>query len=125
MEPAYERSECYDFIAGRRKSPWLCWKVKRLGAFSLLSNQTSMWTCLDHAVRGRNGGIAIPPADLVRLFGQMGYDPDSLHLEGITPPVVSLKDIYRQLPAQPDIATRIEKASGASDKPSSSSPVIS
>jgi hypothetical protein len=55
----------------------------------------------------------------------MGYDPDSLHLEGITPPVVSLKDIYRQLPAQPDIATRIEKASGASDKPSSSSPVIS
>lgn len=30
-EPSYERSECYDFIAGRTKNPWLCWKVKRLG----------------------------------------------------------------------------------------------
>jgi len=122
IAPSYERSECYDFIAGRTKNPWLCWRVKRLGALSLLSNQTSMWTCLDHAVRGRNGGIAIPPADLVRFFGEMGYDPDSLPLEGITPSVVSLKDIYRQLPAQPDIATRIKKATGASDKPSSSSP---
>jgi len=115
-EPSYERSECYDFIAGRTRNPWLCRKVRRLGAFSVLSNQTSMWTCLDHAVHGRNGGIAVAPADLVRFFAQMGYEPDSLHLEGITPPVVSVQDIYRQLPTQPDIATRIEHVSGAFDK---------
>ncbi len=78
-------------LPGRTRNPWLCWKVKRLGAFSVLSNQTSMWTCLDHAVHGRNGGIAIAAADLVRLFAQMGYDPDSLHLEGITPPSSAYK----------------------------------
>jgi hypothetical protein len=61
-EPSYERSECYDFIAGRTRNPWLCRKVKRLGAFSVLSKQTSMWTCLDHAVHGRNSGIASAPA---------------------------------------------------------------
>jgi len=45
-----------------------------------------MWTCLEHAVHGWNGGIGIAPADLVRFFEQMGYDPDKLDLEGITPP---------------------------------------
>jgi hypothetical protein len=121
-EPSYERSACYDFIAGRTRNPWLCWNVKRLGAFSWLSSQTSMWTCLDHAVHGWNGGIGIAPADLVRFFEQMGYDPDRLHLEGITPPIVSVKDLYRQLPARPDIATRIERATGASEAASSSNP---
>jgi hypothetical protein len=120
-EPSYQRSECYDFIAGRTKNPWLCWNVKRLGAISWLSSQTSMWTCLDHAAHGWNAGIAIAPTDLVRFFGQMGYDPDSLHLEGITPPVVSVKDLYRQLPTRPDIATRIDHATSASDTASNAS----
>ena len=118
ISPSYERSECYEFIAGRTKNPWLCWKVKRLGAFSLFSEQTSTWTCLNHAIHGWNSGIGISRANLVGFFTQMGYDPDTLHLEGITSPIVSVKDIYRQLPDQPDIVTRIEKASGASDKPS-------
>jgi hypothetical protein len=114
-QPSYERSECYDFIAGRTRNPWLCWQVKRLGAVSVLSTQTSMWTCLDHAVHGWNGGIGIAPADLLRFFAQMGYDPDRLHLEGITPPLVSVKDIYRQLLTRPDVVTRIEQATGAAD----------
>jgi hypothetical protein len=118
ISPSYERSKCYEFIAGRTKNPWLCRKVKRLGALSLFSEQTSMWTCLSHAIHGWNTGIGISQADLAGFFNEMGYDPDTLHLEGITPPVVSVKDIYRQLPDQPDIVTRIEKASGASDKPS-------
>src|SRR6202171_6461006 len=78
IAPSYERSECYDFVAGRTKNPWLCWKVKRLGAISLLSEQTSMWTCPGHAVRGWNSGIGISQADLVGFFAQMGYDPDNL-----------------------------------------------
>jgi hypothetical protein len=121
-EPSYERSECYHFIAGRTKNPWLCWKVKRLGAFSWLSNQTSMWSCLAHAVHGWNSGVGIAPADFCRFFKQLGYDPDRLHLEGITPPIVSIKDTYRQLPTRPDIATRIAKAIGPSDQTSNLSP---
>ena len=122
LEPSYERSDCYEFIAGRTKNPWLCWNVKRLGAFSLLSNQTSMWTCLSHAISGWNSGMAISDENLVGFFTQMGYDPDTLHLESITPPVISVKDVYRQLPDRPDIVTRIEKAIGASDKPSNLPP---
>jgi hypothetical protein len=98
-EPSYERSECYDFIAGRTRNPWVCWKVKRLGAFSVLSNQTPMWTCLDHAVHGRNGGIAIAPSDLVCFFAQMGYEP------GQTSPRrrnAACRQRARHLPAAPD-----------------------
>src|SRR5712691_12601908 len=96
-DQSYMRSECYDYIAGRTKNPWLCWRVKRYGAFSLLSHQTSVWSCLDHAFHGWNGGIGINPEALTGFFNEMGYDPDTLHLEGVTPPVVSVKDIYRQI----------------------------
>src|SRR5260370_29415852 len=111
ISPAYDRSECYDFIDGRTKNPWLCWKVKRLGAFSLLSTQTSMWSCLDHAVHGWNAGIGIAQADLVQFFAKIGYDPNTIHLEGITPPVVRLKDSYRQLLTESHLTNRIDKAS--------------
>jgi hypothetical protein len=111
---SYERSNCYAFIAGRTKNPVLCWKVRRLGAFRLLSQQTSMWSCIADARRGLHAGIAVNPKELVALFTRLGYGPDTLHLEGITPPVVNLKDVYRQLPGQPDIVARIEKAIGSS-----------
>jgi hypothetical protein len=116
--PSYERSECYDFIAGRTKNPSICWKVKRLGAFSVLSTQTSLWSCLDHAFHGWNGGMAISQEGLVQFFARIGYEPDTIHLEGITPPVVSLKDNYRQLMTQPDLVARIEKTSTSFDKTS-------
>jgi hypothetical protein len=121
LAPSYERSECYEFIAGRTKNPLLCWKVKRYGAFSLLSNQTSMWSCLDYAIRGWNGGVGINLDELTGFFTEMGYDPDTLHLEGITPPIVSVKDIYRQLSKRPDIVEQIEKARGSSDPSATSS----
>jgi hypothetical protein len=121
LSPSYERSDCYDFIAGRTRNPWLCLKVRRLGLLSLLSEQTSVWSCLKHAIHGWNAGIGISPADLIGFFTEMGYDPDTLHLEGITPPVVSIKDIYRQLPNQPDILARIEKTSGPLENQSNAS----
>src|ERR1700722_18257660 len=116
LAPSYVRSECYEFIAGRTKNPKLCWDVKRYGSVSLLSQQASMWSCLDHAIHGWNGGVGMNPDELTAFFAEMGYDLDSLHLEGITPPIVSVKDIYTQIPARPDILTRIEKVSGASGK---------
>lgn len=79
-DPSYDRSECYDFIAGRTKNPWLCWKVKRLGAFHPLESQTTMWSCLDHAFHGWNGGMAISQSDLVDFFQRMGYEPGTLPL---------------------------------------------
>ena len=73
-----------------------------------------MWSCLADAWHGLHAGVGISPDELVSLFNRLGYDPDTLHLEGITPPVVNVKDFYRQLPSQPDIVKRIERAIGAS-----------
>jgi len=114
IAPSYERSNCYAFIAGRTKNPSLCWQVRRLGAFRLLSQQTSLWSCIADARRGLHAGIGVDPEDLVKFFTRLGYDPETLRLEGITPPIVNVKDVYRQLPGQPDIVTRIEKAIGTS-----------
>ena len=112
--PSYERSNCYAFIAGRTKNPMLCWKVKRLGAFRPLSQQVSMWSCLAGARRGLNAGIGVNPEDLVAFFTRLGYDADTLYQEGITPPLVDVKDFYRQLTSRPDIVARVEKAIGTS-----------
>src|SRR5258708_4919833 len=64
IAPSYQRSNCYAFIAGRTKNPRLCWQVKRLGAFRLLSQQLSMWSCLADARRGMNAGIGVNPDEL-------------------------------------------------------------
>jgi hypothetical protein len=93
LAPSYERSNCYAYVAGRTRRPSVCWKVRRWGAFSFLSQQTSMWSCLNDAWHGLSAGIAVAPASLVDFFGRLGYDPGTLHVEGITPPIVNIKDI--------------------------------
>jgi hypothetical protein len=113
FSPSYERSECYDTIAGKTKNPWLCLRVKRLGALSLINDQTSMWSCLNHASHGFQSGMAISQGDLAGFFTQMGYDPDTLHLEGITPPIVRVKDLYRGLTNRYGLAIRSKSAGGS------------
>jgi hypothetical protein len=54
------------------------------------------------------------------FFQPAGYDPDSLSLEGITPPVVNVQAFYRQLPNRPDIVAHIEEAFAASVDPTNS-----
>src|SRR5208337_1433893 len=61
---------------------------------------------------GFNSGMAISQADLVVFFNHMGYDPDTIQLEGITPPLVQVKDIYRQLPDRYGLAIRSAAAGG-------------
>jgi hypothetical protein len=112
LEPSYYRSDCYDFIAGRTRNPWLCWKVRRLGAFHLFNQQTSALSCLRDAWRGMNAGVGVSPDTLIGFFAKLGYDPDRIQDEGITPPVVNLRDVYTQLTARPDVVTRIEKSIG-------------
>jgi hypothetical protein len=107
---SYERSECYASIAGRTKNPWICWRVRRLGAYRFIGDQTSMWSCLRGAWHGMNSGIGVSPASLAGFFSKLGYDSDTLQLEGVTPPVISVKDVYRQLPNRTDIVMRIQKA---------------
>jgi hypothetical protein len=108
ISPSYERSECYQTVAANTRNAWPCWKVRRLGAQSLLYDQVSMWSCLHNAAKGSYGGTAISGESLVRFFRMMGYDPDELHADGVTRPIVDVRDIYRQLPQEPDLLARIE-----------------
>ncbi|PYT21710.1 MAG: hypothetical protein DMG57_37705 [Acidobacteria bacterium] len=85
IAPSYERSNCYAFIAGRTKNLGLCWKVKRLGGFSASVTTDIHVVFLGDARRGLHAGIAVSPESLVGFFTRLGYDPDTLHLEGITP----------------------------------------
>jgi hypothetical protein len=108
IAPSYERSECYQTVAGNTRNAWPCWRVRRLGAQSLLYDQVSMWSCLRNAAKGSYSGTAISGESLVRIFRMMGYDPDELHAEGVTRPIVDVRDIYRKLPQEPDLLARIE-----------------
>lgn len=110
IEPSYERSNCYAFIAGRTRHASLCWNVKRLGAYRPFTEQTSSLSCLVDALRGMNAGIAVSPSALVRFFSELGYDPDTIQEEGVSPPVVNLRDAYLSAAERPDIAVRIEEA---------------
>jgi hypothetical protein len=110
--PSYERSECYETIAGNTKDPHFCAQVRRLGPVKPQIEQTSPESCMKRAKEGFNGGMAIPQADLAGFFNQMGYDPDTIQLEHITPPLVVVKNIYRQLPDQYGLAIRSAAAGG-------------
>ncbi len=110
--PSYERSKCYETIAGNTKNPQICAQVRRLGPVKPQIEQTSPESCTKRAKEGFNSGMAIPQGDLVGFFNQMGYDPDTIQLEGITPPLVAVKDIYRQLPDRYGLAIRSAAAGG-------------
>jgi hypothetical protein len=105
--PSYERSGCYAMVAGRDRNRWPCLKVRRLGAQSLFDSQLSMVSCLRDATKGSQSGTALSGESLVRFFRMMGYEPDELHTEGVTRPIVDVRDIYRRLPEQPDVAARV------------------
>ena len=102
----YVRSDCYEAIAGNTGNPWLCWEVKRLGAVSLWRHQMSMWSCVERARRHEQSGSALSPEELALFFRQMGYDPDRLQAEGVTPALVQVKAIYRGLTDRPGLKVR-------------------
>ena len=109
----YARSDCYETIAGNTGNPWLCWEVKRLGAVSLLRHQTSMWSCVERARRHEQSGSAVSPEELALFFKQMGYDPEALQAEGVTPALVQVKAIYRGLTDRPGLRVRSQAEGGA------------
>lgn len=103
---SYARSDCYETVAGNTGNPWLCWQVKRLGAVSVWRHQTSMWSCVARARRHEHTGAALAPQELVEFFRLMGYVPDTLQLEGVTPALVQVKAIYRGLTDRIGVKTR-------------------
>jgi hypothetical protein len=114
---SYARSDCYAKIALRYDRPSLCWNAKRLGLPAILSEQISPLRCLVNVMR-RAPDVGIStymPAreDLVSIFAEMGYRPEALYREGITPPLLNIPDAYRRLGDHPDLLPRITALTSA------------
>lgn len=109
-------------VAGRDRNPWPCLKVRRLGAESLFDGQLSMVSCLSKAAKGTQSGTALSGESLVGFFRMMGYEPEELHAEGVTRPIVDVRDIYRRLSEQPDVAARVGASLKALDRARASTP---
>ena len=114
---SYERSECYANIAGATRNPWACWKVRRLGAIRPWEDQLTLWSCFRRAQIGSRVATGVSDETLLSYFAAMGYDVDTLHLEGVTPPVVSVQEIYRSAALMPGIAHRIAAARSVASRP--------
>ena len=110
--PSFERSECYNTIAGNTKNPLICSQVKRLGPLNPAIEQTSTETCVKRAKQGFQSGMAISQGDLVEFFNRMGYDPDTIQLEGVTPAIVQVRDIYSRLTDRFGIVIHTQAAGG-------------
>ena len=118
IAPSYARSDCYDKLARRYDRPRLCLSARRLGSISIFSQQTSRSSCLVDVLRYAPD-VAVStympsPSDLVSIFAGMGYRPEELYREGITPPLLNLPDAYRRLVKYPDLLDRIRRITAAS-----------
>ncbi len=127
IAPSYARSDCFATIARRYDRPALCWRARRLGSFAPLEEQTSIVTCFwDVFQRAPDPSIStyMPGRnDVVTIFAEMGYRPEELYHEGVTPPLLNLPDAYRRLAAQPDLVQRIDRITSAGPSPASPSPL--
>ena len=114
---SYARSDCYAKIALRYDRPSLCWSATRLGMPAILSEQTSVSSCFVNVMRRAPdvGVSTYMPAreDLVSIFAEMGYRPEELYREGITPPLLNVPDAYRRLGERPDLLQRIDSVTAA------------
>src|SRR5215469_10518266 len=107
---SYERSECYTGIAEAKRDPWLCLKVRRLGTVSVREDQLTSWSCFRRARTGGHIATGVSDATLIFYFTAMGYDVVTLHLEGVTRPVIDVRDVYRAAAVAPDVARRVATA---------------
>jgi hypothetical protein len=94
---SFWRSDCYEAVAQARHDPWICWHVRPLLDVDPLSSGHSALSCRRHTKSGGSSVIGLPDEVLLRTYKQMGYDIDQLQLEGVTPPAISLRDVYLRL----------------------------
>jgi hypothetical protein len=118
IAPSYARSDCYANLARRYDRPRLCLSARRLGSIAIFSQQTSRLSCIVAVLRrAPDAGVSTympSPGDLVSMFAEMGYRPEEMYREGITPPLLNLPDAYRRLVKYPDLLDRIGKLTAVS-----------
>jgi len=110
--PTLVRSECYYKIATRYGRKELCNKITPIRTAAVEEVRTPA-SCRDEITkRPQNHGFMTysPSADeMQQFFLKMGYQPETLHLEGLTRPLLNFKDAYAGLAKKPDLIERIKK----------------
>jgi len=109
---SYARSDCYEGVAQRNHEPEICWRVRPLIDIDPFSSGYSALSCWQRAKRGGGTQITLPPATITRAFEALGYDADTLYLEGVIGPAIRPADVYRGLERKPGIVERVQQALG-------------
>jgi hypothetical protein len=98
---SYQRSDCYERVAEARYDPSICWRVRPLLDLDPLSSGYSAWSCRRRTRASYHTGIGIDDARLIQTFEQMGYDIEQMHIDGVMPPAIRLRDVYLGLRHNP------------------------
>lgn len=112
---SYTRSDCYERVAESRRDPALCWRVRPLVDLDPLSSGYSAWSCRRRTRAHYHAAIALPDALLVRTFERMGYDIDTMGVDGVMPPAIPLRDVYAGLPREPAVIARAKRQLAGAD----------
>jgi hypothetical protein len=106
---SFWRSDCYERVAEARHDPSICWLVRPWVDLDPLSSEYSAFSCRRRAKGGYISGIALPNDLLIRTFRQLGYDVDQLHLEGVIPPAIRVRDVYLGLERDAAVVARAKQ----------------
>lgn len=104
---SYARSDCYEAVAVRNRDRAVCWKVRPWVDIDPLSAGYSALSCRRRVLQGGGGQISLAPEKLTRAFDVLGYDVDTLHLEGVIEPAIRPADVYRGLERKPGMVERV------------------
>lgn len=108
---SFARSDCYEQVALRSHDRALCWNVRPLVDGDPFSAGYSALSCWRRAGQGAPGSaIALAPETLVRAFDALGYDVDTLQLEGVIEPAIRPINVYRSLERESGIVDRVTQA---------------
>jgi hypothetical protein len=110
----YVRSQCYYDVAMQYDEPSLCSLVKPISTFFMTGYETSPSNCRrdiqdknDSSSRNHFHGYHTSDKDILRFFTEMGYEPDTIHLELPMKPLVNKVKEFKQLGKKPDIIKRL------------------
>jgi hypothetical protein len=94
---SYFRSDCYEQVAEARHDTSACWKVRPLVDFDPVSPGYSALACRRRTREHYITGIALDNDVMIGTFQRLGYDIDTLYLEGVIEPAIRIEDVYRGL----------------------------
>lgn len=118
----FYRAECYYDVALQHQRTDLCDKVTPIykgfklfaGGYSELSPGWCKKEIGEHD--SPNIAFALNDDQLISVFSAMGYKPETLYLEGVTPQIekLDLTGVYARLGGETDIIERINRANPSS-----------